>query len=44
MPYDAAILGGYLHGGAAQMASVDAGLLAREIADWVPEIRQALAS
>jgi len=44
MPYDAAILGGYLHGAAAQMASVDAGLLAREIADWVPEIRQALAS
>jgi NAD(P)H-hydrate epimerase len=43
-PYEAAILGGYLHGAAAQMASVDAGLLAREIADWVPEVRQALAS
>ena len=42
-PYEAAILGGYLHGAAAQWASVDAGLLAGEIADWVPEVRQALS-
>ena len=41
-PYEAAILGGYLHGAAAQLAGVDAGLLAGEIADWVPEVRQAL--
>ncbi|MGB3716247.1 MAG: NAD(P)H-hydrate dehydratase [Candidatus Promineifilaceae bacterium] len=41
-PYEAAILGGYLHGAAAQLAAVDAGLLAGEIADWVPEVRQAL--
>lgn len=43
-PYEAAILGGYLHGAAAEMASVDAGLLAREIADWVPKVRQSLAA
>jgi len=42
-PYEAAILGGYLHGAAAQLAEIDAGLLASEIADWVPEVRQALS-
>jgi NAD(P)H-hydrate epimerase len=42
-PYKAAILGGYLHGAAAQLPAVDAGLLAGEIADWVPEVRQALS-
>lgn len=40
--YEAAVLGGYLHGAAAQLAGVDAGLLAAEIADWVPEVRQRL--
>jgi NAD(P)H-hydrate epimerase len=42
-PYHAAVLGAYLHGAAAQLTLVDAGLLASEIADWVPEVRQALA-
>jgi hydroxyethylthiazole kinase-like uncharacterized protein yjeF len=42
-PYKAAILGGYLHGAAAQISGIDSGLLAGEIADWVPEARQALA-
>jgi hydroxyethylthiazole kinase-like uncharacterized protein yjeF len=42
--YEAAVLGGYLHGAAAQLAGVDAGLLAAEIADWVPEVRQRLLS
>jgi len=36
-PYQAAILGGFLHGKAAELGEVDAGLLASEIADWVPE-------
>lgn len=41
--YEAAVLGGYMHAAAAQMADLDAGLLAGEIADWIPEVRQALA-
>ncbi len=44
-PYEAAILGAYMHGAAAQLASRvygEAGLLAAEIADWVPRVRQRL--
>jgi ADP-dependent NAD(P)H-hydrate dehydratase / NAD(P)H-hydrate epimerase len=44
-PYEAAVLGGYIHGAAAELASQsfgDAGLLAGEIADWVPEARKHL--
>ncbi len=44
-PYEAAVLGGYLHAAAGELASQyigDAGLLAGEIADWVPEVRQQL--
>ncbi|MCI0396780.1 MAG: NAD(P)H-hydrate dehydratase [Chloroflexi bacterium] len=40
--YEAAVLGGYLHGAAGELAGVDAGLLAGEIADWVPEVREGL--
>lgn len=45
-PYPAAVLGGYLHGAAGQMASDywgNAGLLAGELADWVSHVRRALA-
>lgn len=45
-PYDAAVLGGYLHGAAGQLAADywgDAGLLAGELADWVSHVRRALA-
>lgn len=45
-PYPAAVLGGYLHGAAGQMASDfwgRAGLLAGELADWVSHARRALA-
>lgn len=44
-PYPAAVLGGYLHGAAGQMASEywgRAGLLAGELADWVSHARRAL--
>ncbi len=44
-PYAAAVLGGYLHAAAGQMASDywgDAGVLAGELADWVSHVRQAL--
>lgn len=41
-PYEAAVLGGYLHAGAAQLVDMDAGLLASEIADLIPDVRQAL--
>ncbi len=44
-PYPAAVLGGYLHGAAGQMASDfwgRAGLLAGELADWVSHARRAL--
>ena len=44
-PYEAAVLGGYLHGAAGRLAAEevgDAGLLAAEIADWVPEVRKRL--
>jgi NAD(P)H-hydrate epimerase len=40
--YEAAVLGGYLHGAAAQISEVDAGLLAGEIADLLPEVMEAL--
>ena len=36
-PYAAAVLGGYLHGAAAELYGKKAGLLAHELADWVPE-------
>ena len=44
-PYEAAVLGGYLHGAAGQLAAGywgDAGLLASELADWVSHVRRAL--
>ncbi len=44
-PYSAAVLGGYLHGAAGQLARDywgDAGLLASELADWVSHARRAL--
>ena len=46
-PFDAAVLGGYLHGLAGQLASQtwgDSGLLAREIADYIPLARKRLQS
>ncbi|CUS03061.2 Bifunctional NAD(P)H-hydrate repair enzyme Nnr [Includes: ADP-dependent (S)-NAD(P)H-hydrate dehydratase; NAD(P)H-hydrate epimerase] [Candidatus Promineifilum breve] len=44
-PYEAAVLGGYLHGAAGQLAGDfwgRAGLLAGELADWVSHARRAL--
>jgi ADP-dependent NAD(P)H-hydrate dehydratase / NAD(P)H-hydrate epimerase len=44
-PYEAAVLGGYLHGAAGQLAEAEmgpAGLLAGEIAEWVVTARQRL--
>jgi hydroxyethylthiazole kinase-like uncharacterized protein yjeF len=41
-PYEAAVLGGYLHGAAAQLSGLDAGLLSGEIADLVPEVIEVL--
>ncbi|HEX6384847.1 MAG TPA: NAD(P)H-hydrate dehydratase, partial [Anaerolineae bacterium] len=41
-PYEAAILGGYLHGAAAESYGKKAGLLAHELADFVPEMLSAL--
>ena len=41
--YEAAVLGAYLHGAAGELARTalgDAGLLASELADWVPEARR----
>lgn len=43
--YESAVLGGYLHAAAGQLASAsmgDAGLLAGEIADWLPIVRRRL--
>ncbi|MCA9976467.1 MAG: NAD(P)H-hydrate dehydratase, partial [Anaerolineales bacterium] len=43
--YEAAVLGAYLHGAAGQLASAkmgDAGLLAGELADWLPQVRHTL--
>jgi len=42
LPFEAAVLGGFLHAAAADLAGVDAGLLATEIADWVVEALDAL--
>lgn len=45
-PYPAAVLGGYLHGAAGQLAREhwgEAGLLAGELADWVPQVRKSIA-
>jgi NAD(P)H-hydrate epimerase len=45
-PYDAAVLGAYVHGAAGELAAEevgDAGLLSGELADWVPEVRQRLS-
>lgn len=42
-PFEAALLGAYLHGAAGQLAAEqqgDAGLLASEIADYVPAVRR----
>jgi NAD(P)H-hydrate epimerase len=41
-PFEAAVLGGYLHAAAAQISGVDVGLLAGEIADLVPEVMEIL--
>lgn len=44
-PYEAAVLGAYLHGAAGELAAEeigDAGLLSGELADWVPEARRLL--
>jgi NAD(P)H-hydrate epimerase len=40
--FEAAVLGGYLHGAAAELPGVTGGLLAAEIADWVPEVVETL--
>jgi NAD(P)H-hydrate epimerase len=42
LPFEAAVLGGFLHAAAADMAGIDAGLLATEIADWVAEALDAM--
>jgi ADP-dependent NAD(P)H-hydrate dehydratase / NAD(P)H-hydrate epimerase len=44
-PYEAAVLGAYMHGAAAEMAAGkygDAGLLAGELAGWIPQVRRKL--
>lgn len=46
-PYQAAVLGGYLHGAAGHLAGEEvgeAGLLSAEIADWIPAVRRRLSS
>lgn len=43
--YETAVLGAYLHGAAGELARGeigDAGLLSGELADWLPDVRQAL--
>jgi hydroxyethylthiazole kinase-like uncharacterized protein yjeF len=42
LPFEAAVLGGFLHAAAADLAGIDAGLLATEIADWVAESLDAM--
>ncbi len=45
-PYEAAVLAGYLHGAAGELARDywgDSGLLAGELADWVSHVRRALS-
>jgi NAD(P)H-hydrate epimerase len=42
-PYEAAVLGGYLHAAAGELGKQKfgtAGLLAGELADWIPMVRQ----
>ncbi len=42
-PYVAAVLGGYLHGAAGELAAAaigDAGMLAGELAEWIPAARR----
>jgi hydroxyethylthiazole kinase-like uncharacterized protein yjeF len=41
--YEAAITGGFLHAAAAEITGVSSGLLAGEIADWVPEVIKSLS-
>ena len=44
-PYEAAVLGAYLHGAAGEMARAywgDAGMLAGELADWISHVHRAL--
>jgi NAD(P)H-hydrate repair Nnr-like enzyme with NAD(P)H-hydrate dehydratase domain len=41
-PFEAAVLGGYLHAAAGQESDLQAGLLAGEIADWVPDVMEQL--
>jgi NAD(P)H-hydrate epimerase len=41
-PYEAAVGGGYLHAEAAELYPGDAGLLASELADLLPTVRQKL--
>ena len=44
-PYEAAVLGAYLHGAAAQLAVEqygDAGMLPGELAQWIPKVRMQL--
>jgi hydroxyethylthiazole kinase-like uncharacterized protein yjeF len=43
-PYEAAALGGYLHAAAAGQSGLQAGILAGEIADWLPEVIDLLRS
>jgi NAD(P)H-hydrate epimerase len=43
-PFEAAALGGYLHAAAGQESGLQAGLLAGEIADWLPEVIDELRS
>lgn len=46
-PYEAAVVGGYVHGAAAELArqaNGNAGLLSAELADWLPRARLRLAN
>ncbi len=46
-PYESAVLGAYMHGAAGQLAAEsfgDAGVLAGELADWVPAVRNRIIS
>jgi NAD(P)H-hydrate epimerase len=40
--FEAAVLGGYLHAAAGQKSDLQAGLLAGEIADWMPDVMEQL--
>ena len=46
-PYEAALLGAYLHGAAAELAAdvySDAGMLSGELAQWIPKVRKRILS